>query len=141
MATTITKTRVFISFDYDHDEDLKNLLVGQSRKHDTPFTFEDWSIKYATKGWKDDARKRIRRCAVVVVICGQYTNSAVGVTREIEIAREEGVPIWLLKGRKNVTCRRPKGTSWFWDTMNSWSWDNIAAMCRAKTTPWWKRIW
>jgi hypothetical protein len=27
----VTKKRVFISFDYDHDIDLKNFLVGQSK--------------------------------------------------------------------------------------------------------------
>jgi hypothetical protein len=30
------KTKVFISFDYDHDVDLKNLLVGQAKNDDTP---------------------------------------------------------------------------------------------------------
>jgi hypothetical protein len=49
MPSAPATTRVFVSFDYDHDEDLKILLVGQSRKHDTPFAFEDWSIKRATK--------------------------------------------------------------------------------------------
>ncbi|MCZ7628547.1 MAG: hypothetical protein M5U19_05600 [Microthrixaceae bacterium] len=28
---------VFISFDYDHDLDCKNLLVGQAKNPDTPF--------------------------------------------------------------------------------------------------------
>ena len=29
--------RVFIAFDYDHDEDLRNLLAGQAKHPDTPF--------------------------------------------------------------------------------------------------------
>lgn len=41
------KTRVFISFDYEHDIDLKNLLVGQARHHDSPFEIMDMSIKEA----------------------------------------------------------------------------------------------
>jgi hypothetical protein len=141
MATSTAKTRVFVSFDYDHDEDLKNLLVGQSRKRSTPFSFEDWSIKRATRGWKDDARKRIHRCAVVIVVCGLHTHTAVGVAKEIELARQEGVPFWLLRGRREGNCRRPRGTSWIFDAMHEWSWDNIEAMCRSKTTPWWSRIW
>jgi len=32
----MAKPRVFISFDYDHDLDLKNLLVGQARNDDSP---------------------------------------------------------------------------------------------------------
>jgi len=85
---------------------------------------------------EEDARKRSQGSVVVIVICGRHTDTAVGVTAEIEIAQEEGVPIWLLQGRKNGTCKRPKGTSWFWDPIHSWSWDNIASMCRSKTTPW-----
>ena len=41
-----------------------------------------------------------------------------------QIAREEGVPYHLLRGRKNGWVRRPRGTSWFWDTMHAWTWNN-----------------
>ena len=44
------KTRSFVSYDYDNDLDLKNLLVGQSRHKDSPFFIEDWSIKREFKG-------------------------------------------------------------------------------------------
>ena len=37
--------RVFISFDYDYDENLRILLVGQARNPDSPFTISDWSVK------------------------------------------------------------------------------------------------
>ena len=30
-------TRAFISFDYDHDADLKAILVGQAKNTDSPF--------------------------------------------------------------------------------------------------------
>ena len=36
-----TKVPVFISFDYDHDDDLKLLLVGQAKHDDSPFSIED----------------------------------------------------------------------------------------------------
>lgn len=39
------KKRVFISFDYDHDVDLKNLLIAQSKNSDSPFEIVDMSIK------------------------------------------------------------------------------------------------
>jgi hypothetical protein len=39
------KLRAFISFDYDHDVDLKTMLVGQARHADTPFEIADWSVK------------------------------------------------------------------------------------------------
>jgi hypothetical protein len=72
----MAKTRVFTSFDYDHDVDLKNALVGQSRLPDSPFEITDVSIKVASPGWQDEARRRIRGCDVVAVICGEYTQTA-----------------------------------------------------------------
>lgn len=36
--------RAFISFDYDHDARLKDLLIGQSKLPDSPFEVHDWSI-------------------------------------------------------------------------------------------------
>lgn len=129
---TPKKTRVFISFDYDHDQDVKNLLVGQSRHKDSPFFIEDWSIKEETKGWKADARKRIRLSDVVIVICGHHTHQAVGVTAEINIARDEGVPFHLLRGRKNGWVRRPQGTSWLWDTLHPWTWNKLRSLTKVK---------
>lgn len=41
----MAKTRTFISFDYDHDSDLKSLLVGQAKNDDSPFSITDMSIK------------------------------------------------------------------------------------------------
>ena len=40
----MAKKRVFISFDYDHDSDLKTLLVGQAKNADSPFEITDMSI-------------------------------------------------------------------------------------------------
>lgn len=77
----MAKKRTFISFDYDNDVDLKNALVGQSRLSDSPFDITDISIKEAIySNWKENARRRIKGCDVVVVICGQYTDTAIGVT-------------------------------------------------------------
>ena len=43
----MSKKRAFISFDYDNDVDLKNLLVGQAKNDDSPFEIIDLSIKEA----------------------------------------------------------------------------------------------
>ena len=54
------KKRVFISFDYDHDSDIKGSLVGQAKLPDSPFEIVDMSIKEAiVSNWKSNARKRI----------------------------------------------------------------------------------
>lgn len=44
------KKRAFISFDYDHDEELKQALIGQSKNPDSPFSINDMSIKQAIDG-------------------------------------------------------------------------------------------
>jgi hypothetical protein len=43
-------TRVFISFDYDNDKDLKELLVGQAKNPDSPLEISDASVKYHLTG-------------------------------------------------------------------------------------------
>jgi len=136
-----TKTNVFISFDYDHDRDLKTMLVGQSRHEDSRFFIEDHSIKVETDAWRDDARRRIQRSDVMLVICGLYTHQAVGVTAEIQIAREEHVRFFLLRGRKEGTVRRPKGTSWFFDDLHPWTWKVLKRLTAVNQRPWWTRIW
>ena len=121
----MAKKRTFISFDYDNDSDLKTLLVGQSKNPDSPFEIVDMSIKEAiATNWKENVRRRIKGCDVVVVICGTQTDKATGVTAEIKIAQEEGIPYFCLKGRSDKTCVMPKGVRTS-DKMYKWTWDNL----------------
>lgn len=119
------KQRVFISFDYDHDSDLKALLVGQARNPDSPFEITDMSIKETiVKGWKDNARRRIKGCDVVVVICGKYTDSASGVNVELGIAQEENISYFLLWGRPGENCVKPTAAKSS-DNIYKWTWANL----------------
>jgi hypothetical protein len=136
-----TKTKVFVSFDYDHDLDLKTLLVCQSFNANSPFFIEDHSIKAEMKDWSADARKRIKRCDIVIVICGLHTHHAVGVTAEMEIAREEEVRYVLLRGRKKGRARRPKGASWFFDEIRPWTWNELESITAIKRCGGWKSLW
>lgn len=124
--------RAFISFDYDNDSDLKVLLVGQSKHPDTDFEIADFSIKEAIAwNWKDKARTRIKGCDVVIVICGERTNTASGVSAEVEIAQEEGTPYFLLWGRNGKTCVRPTAAK-STDKIYEWTWDNLKALVRGQ---------
>src|SRR5436305_12081128 len=117
--------RVYISFDYDHDDDLKTLLVGQSKHADSPFEIADWSIKEAVTGdWKETARKRIRAVDVVTVICGQYTDTATGVAAELSIAQEETIPYFLLAGRAAGSNKKPTSAKSS-DQLYKWTWENL----------------
>lgn len=118
-------TRVYISFDFDHDEDLKTLLVGQSKNSDSPFEITDGSIKEAVTGdWKARARTGIRAADVVAVICGHYTHTATGVAAEVSIAQEEGTPYFLLGGRASGTNKKPT-TANTSDKIYEWTWPNL----------------
>lgn len=122
------KTKVFISFDYDHDEELKIALVGQSKHPDSPFSINDMSIKEAIdSNWKAYARRRIRQCDVVVVICGRYTDTATGVSAELTIAQEEGIPYFLLWGRADGNVVKPRG-AYASDKIYKWTWANLKAL-------------
>lgn len=117
--------RIFTAFDYDHDEFLRTALVGQSKNEDSPFEICDWSVREPFTGdWKEKVRKRIRKCEQMIVICGEHTYSATGVGSELEIAQDEELPYFLLKGYADKTCYAPttaKGT----DKMYKWTWDNL----------------
>lgn len=124
----MAKTRTFISFDYDHDSDLKTLLVGQAKNDDSPFEITDMSIKEAIDDdWKKKARTRIKGCDVVVVICGEYTDSATGVSAELKIAQEEKVDYFLLNGRSDKTCVKPKAAK-SGDKIYKWTWANLKSL-------------
>ncbi len=121
----MAKKKVFISFDYDHDETLKTFLVGQAKHADSPFELADWSIKEAiSEDWKKKARTRIKSVDVVVVICGQHTDTATGVTAELTIAQEEAVPYFLLNGYSEKTGVKPKAAK-SGDQIYKWTWENL----------------
>lgn len=90
-------TRVFISFDYDEDRKVAALLGGQLRNRTADFHVENWSMKEAApqKLWPEDARRRISRSDVVLVVVGRRTYHASGVLKEVRFARELGVPLGI----------------------------------------------
>lgn len=117
--------RIFTAFDYDHDEFLRTALVGQSKHEDSPFEICDWSVWEPFPGnWKAKARERIRKCRQMIVICGEYTHLATGVRDELEIAQEEELPYFLLKGYADKTCTKPT-TAKAADKMYNWTWKNL----------------
>lgn len=120
--------RVFISFDYDHDEDLRTMLVGQARHPDTPFEIADWSVREPFPGnWIERVRERIRRTDLTIVVCGLYTHTATGVATELDLTRREGKPYFLLAGRSDGLCTKPTN-AYATDKIYKWTWDNLKAL-------------
>ncbi|GKT19920.1 TIR domain-containing protein [Acidovorax sp. SUPP2522] len=103
--------RVFVSFDFDNDQQLKHLLIGQTKRKNLQFSVVDGSLKEASPEprWKEAALMEIRRCDVVVVLLGRYTHRAPGVLAEVAMARAEGKPIVQLVGSRVGRYARVQG--------------------------------
>jgi len=118
--------RVFVSFDFDNDEALRNLIVGQARLPDSPFEISDWSMKEAApqRNWEDEARAKIKRSDIVIVMVGPKTYQASGVLKEVKIAREEDIPIVQIIGYKDgdYTPVPDAGRLYRWD------WENLKTL-------------
>ncbi len=124
----MTKKRVFISFDYHNDPDLRDNLVGQADNPDSPFEIEDESLREPYESvWRQRVRGIIQRCDLVIVICGRHTDTAGGVAAEVSFAREVGTPYFLLRGRPDYICIKP-GQALRDDEIHTWSWDNLTRL-------------
>jgi hypothetical protein len=121
----MSATRLFVSFDFDNDRDLRDLLVGQARNPDSPFEVADYSVREPESGnWEEKIRARIRLVSQVAVICGNHTNTATGVAAEVKIAREEKKPYFLLAGRADGNNKKPT-TALSTDSLYKWTWENL----------------
>ena len=117
--------RVFISFDYDNDAELARTLVGQANQQDSPFSIKDCSLRGpVTEKWQVKVRDLIRAADLVIVICGKHTDVASGVAAELAIAREENKPYFLLRGRPNDVCKKPR-MALKDDEIYKWTWKNL----------------
>jgi hypothetical protein len=123
---TMAKKKVFISFDFDNDLVLKELIVGQETLSDSPFEVVDTSLKEAgpMKTWKARARAAVQRSDLVIVMLGARTATAPGVLKEVAMALEAGVPIAQIIGNKgtNPTPVPNAGRVYAWD------WENLAKL-------------
>jgi hypothetical protein len=124
----MARQKVFVSFDFDNDSDIKMLLVNQSKHEDTPFDIWDSSVKEHMDGdWQAKVRAKIRNVDIVCVLCGEKTHTAKGVSIELQIAKDLGKPYFLLKGYKERACTKPTSATAS-DTMYTWTWENLKAL-------------
>ena len=124
----MTMKRAFISFDFDHDEELRDALVGQAKNPDSPFSIADWSVHEPFESnWRQRVRDRIRRTDLTIVICGEHTHTARGVAAELTITQEERKPYFLLWGRPRGECKKP-AMALASDKIYKWSWENLTQL-------------
>ena len=117
--------RAFISFDFDHDMELRGSLVAQAQDPNSPFEIADRSVHEPfSESWRRQIRGIIQRADLVIFICGEHTHDARGVSAEMTITQEENKPYFLLWGRPDRTCNKPKGAL-STDRIYRWSWSNL----------------
>lgn len=101
---------VFVSFDVEHDQDLYETLLAQSRAPSSGFAVSGSSDRStAADTWSDRVRRQIRGVDQVIVICGEHTEASAPVSVELRIAQEERTPYLLLWGRREIMCTKPHG--------------------------------
>ncbi len=123
-----TKKRVFISFDFDHDVNVKTMLAGQAKFPDSPFDFIDASVKEPLIGdWKEKVRRRMDNIDIVIVLCGEHTHQASGVAVELTIAQEKKKPYFLLWAYEDKACTKPTSAR-STDQIYKWTWPNLKAL-------------
>ena len=114
------KTKVFVSFDYDHDAQLKTTLIGQSKMADSPFSINDVSLQQATPEWQQKARAAIEGCDVFIVLLGDHTHQAQGVKRELRMARDLGKKRFQLRKKGQFPTSLNGGGE-----VVAWKWKNL----------------
>ena len=119
----MSNIRVFVSFDFDNDKELKTFIIGQSKNPDSPFQVTDWSMKEAApeKNWEDEAEERIKRVDIVLVMVGEETYKASGVLTEVAMARKHNKKIVQIIGRKNCNYKPVPEAG----RLYSWNWENL----------------
>ncbi len=119
----MSKKRVFVSFDFDNDRALKDLIIGQTRLPDLPFDVIDHSLKEAApeRDWEAKARAAIKRSDIVLVMVGQETHRARGVLKEVAMARQEDIQIVQMIGYRDGSYTPVPNAG----RLYAWNWDNL----------------
>jgi hypothetical protein len=118
------RTRVFVSYDFDHDKVLKDFIIGQARLPDSPLQVSDHSLKEAApqRDWEAKARAAISRADKFVVMLGPKTRYASGVRKEVAMAKSLG------KSRCQIIGYRNGSRTWAVPDAGvtySWNWPNL----------------
>ncbi len=116
--------RVFVSFDFDNDKELKEFIIGQAKNPDSPFEVADFSLKEAApeRDWLAKARRAITRSDVFIIMLGSKTRFASGVKKEVKIANDLNKKRFQIIGRRHGTEN--------WRVINGgrvyrWNWKNL----------------
>ena len=117
------KVGVFVSFEFDKDEELHRNFYKQAKKH-SRHDIQDVSLneRRPSTEWLKHAKGQIIKSDAVVVILGQDTHNAPGVEKEVTIANQLGKPMFQIRPQTR-TSGAVKGVK----KMIRWKWKRIDA--------------
>ena len=121
----MARLNIFISFEFDKDNSLKNSFYDQAREH-TQHRARNCSLNkaYPDQAWKNRARQAIQESDVVFVLIGQDTHNAPGVLVETDMARSLNKPtiqVLSKRARRNTFSGLPhieNRIPWKWNVIN-----------------------
>ncbi len=114
------KKVVFIAFAIE-DENIRNMIKGQSLNTKSPFEYIDMSVKEAyDEEWKKRVRTRILRSDGVLAIVSKNSLKSSGQKWEIQCAKEEKRKI------RGIWAYKDDRTDLAGVNTMVWTWDNIA---------------
>jgi len=114
------KKVIFVAFAIE-DENIRNMIKGQSLNTKSPFEYVDMSVKEAyDEEWKEKVRTRILRSDGVLVVVSKNSLKSSGQKWEIQCAKEEKKKI------RGIWAYKDDRTDLAGVNTMVWTWDNIA---------------
>jgi hypothetical protein len=127
-------TKVFVSFDFDNDQTLKDFIIGKAENPDSPFGVSDHSLKEFAPEWQwlERATRAISRADVFIIMLGSRTRFATGVLKELSVAIEHEKRIFQIVGYQDGSAdwAVPKGGQVY-----MWNWENLKNLLQEPATP------
>jgi hypothetical protein len=131
--------RLFSCFDPRHDTDLHTRLLGCTELEGSSVRVVDASREaMPLAGWEESLRTRLARVDLVLVSCGEHTESSLAVSGELRAAQESSTPYLMVRGRRHAPWTQP-ACSRADDRVYTWDWPlllgRIAVALRRRRVP------
>ena len=123
------KVRVFLSFEFDKDNELHHNFYSEAAQH-SQYEIIDCSLNEAYHPdplWLNKARKQIELSEIIIVVVGEDTHNAPGVEKEVTVANQLKKPIFQIRPKRR-TAGEVSGAG----EIVPWKWKRIDAKITEK---------
>ncbi len=105
----MAKVKVFLSFEFDRDEELHQNFYGQAAEYSS-HKIEDYSLNepyppHNNRSWLKIARDLISCSDIVIAVIGEDTHNAPGVEKEVTVANQQNKPIFQIRPQSRTSGR------------------------------------